>query len=104
MLKIKAAQVSLAETIDTSCRADGCPGVSASAYCVGYVDTPMIRGFERLGVKNPLTPEQAAEDIVRAVERRELMVYAPLQLAWRQHARARAQRARLCDTTHLHKE
>ena len=42
----------------------------------------MIRGFERLGVKNPLTPEQAAEDIVRAVERRELMVYAPLQLAW----------------------
>ena len=82
MLKIKAAQVSLAETIDTSCRADGCPGVSASAYCVGYVDTPMIRGFERLGVKNPLTPEQAAEDIVRAVERRELMGYAPLQLAW----------------------
>ena len=46
----KAAQISLAETLQRDADAAG-SGAGASAYCVGYVDTPMIRNFQHLGIK-----------------------------------------------------
>ena len=83
----KAAQISLQESVQCSLDAERSDGVTASVYCVGYVDTPMVQGFRQaFKIKSMLSVEQAAADMVRMVRRREHICFN-LVKAYREHVR-----------------
>ena len=78
----KAAQISLQESVQCSLDAERSDGVTASVYCVGYVDTPMVQGFRQaFKSKSMLSVEQAAADMVRMVRRREHICFNPAKQA-----------------------
>jgi NAD(P)-dependent dehydrogenase (short-subunit alcohol dehydrogenase family) len=55
-------------------------GVRATTVFPGYVDTPMITDHERRTLKGLLTAQQAAEKILRAIERGRREAYFPFGL------------------------
>ena len=72
-------------------------GVRVSVVCPGYVDTPVHRRTEYVGIdgprllaslpNKPISPERLAEEVLRAVARGELLIMVPrgVALAWRIH-------------------
>jgi short-subunit dehydrogenase len=72
----KAALVALALAIRPLYQRDG---VSVSAVCPGYVDTPMVASFTGLR-PGQMTAEQAARRIRQGLDRRKAIIAFPLAL------------------------
>ncbi len=72
----KAALVALALALRPLYQRDG---VSVSAVCPGYVDTPMVASFTGLR-PGQMTAEQAARRIRQGLERRKAIIAFPLTL------------------------
>ena len=76
----------LAEGIRADAIVENTPGVSASSYIVGFVDTPMVKGMGKIFGGGPgamLSVEEAANDILWMIENRVMHCFNPFWAAFK---------------------